>query len=182
MACNDILFGPAQVTIKNFDGDSNDLIFDPDDQDGPASVNLTQQDFPLMTQASVFPCSFSHQGEEIRLQLSLNNYDIDTFAWLIRQDVITDATVTTKKKAEGVSRVGQKPTSYEVIIKPTVGNVPIANANQWITFPAGVLVNQNISMPFAKDAQTNIPIEIYALPSGANGLRYIRGDKTAVAA
>lgn len=179
MACNDILFGPAQITIKNFDGSNNDLIFDADDQDGPASVNLTQQDFPLMTQASVFPCSFSHQGEEIRLQLSLNNYDIDTFAWLIRQSVITS---TTKKKAEGVSRVGQRPTSYKVIIKPTIGNVPIVNANQWITFPAGVLVNQNISMTFAKDAQTNIPIEIYGLPSGTNNIRYIRGDETAVAA
>jgi hypothetical protein len=181
MACSNILFGPAQVTIKNFDGDDNDLIFDADDQDGPTTVALTQQDFPLMTQASVFPCDFSHQGEEIRLQLSLNTYDIETFGWLIRQNVITDATDATKKKVEGVSRVGQKPTRYEVIIKPTVGNVPVADANEWITFPAGVLPNQNITITFSKDAQTNIPIEIYGAPTDT-GLRYIRGDKTAVAA
>jgi hypothetical protein len=100
---------------------------------------------------------------------------------LIRQNVITDATLATKKKIEGVSRVGQKPTRYEVIIKPTVGNVPVADANQWITFPAGVLPNQNIQITFSKDAQTNIPIEIYGAPT-STGLRYIRGDKTAVAA
>lgn len=180
MACNDVIVAPAELTIEDFDGASNDLILGTDDQDGPMQIAINQQDFPIMTQASVFPCAFSRQGEEITVNLTLNTYDIETFAFLVRHSVITDGADNTKKKFEATSDVGQKAPGYKMIIKPTVGGVAVTDANQWITLPNGQLVNQNIAIAFAKDQQTQIPISIYGSPD-SGGIRYIRGDETAVA-
>lgn len=182
MACSDIKVGPLEITIEDWDGAGNDLVIGPDDQDGPATVTITTQMFPKMTQKSVYPCGFSRQGQEIRVTLSLNTYGIEEFAFFTQNPVIVDGTTATKKKAEGKDLTGDIPSNYNIILKPvTDGGVPSTNANEWITLPAGTLIDQSLAMTFSKDSQVNIPVEIYGAPD-ANGVRYIRGDVTAVAA
>lgn len=182
MGCSDIIVGPLEVTFEDYDGLGNDLVIGPDDQDGPATVTITTQMFSKMTQASVFPCGFSRQGQEIRVQLSLNTYSIEEFAFFTQNPLIVDGTTSTKKKSEGKDLTGETPNSYNVILKPvSAGGIATTDANKWITLPAGTLIDQSLAMSFSKDSQVALPVEIYGSPD-SNKVRYVRGDVTAVAA
>lgn len=183
MACTEtIAASPLEITVVDFDG-TNDLIISPDDQLGEAQISATTQFFSKLTQASVFPCGRSKQGIELQAVIDLTSYDdFALFALAFGAKVITDATDPLKKKIELRDDAGANPLTKRIIFKPTVTGVATTDANKWITFPAGQIIEQTTQMNFGNNSQVSYQVTIYASPEPVTNIRAIRGDITAVAA
>lgn len=178
MACSEVLGGvPIQVTVKLWDG-TNDFIVDPDDQLDAATLNINTQFFQKMTQASVFACGRTRQGLEATLSISLTNVmDLTAIAFAFGASVVTN---TTKKKVLLSDNAGADPVTKKVIVKPVIAGVPTTNANLWVTFPAGQIIDQSSSLSYGKDSQTSFQAQIYAAPAAVTPFeRVIFGDETA---
>lgn len=182
MACSQVIAAsPLEITVVDFDG-ANDLIISPDDQLGEAQISATTQFFSKLTQASVFPCGRIRQGIELQTLIDLTSYDdMDLFALAFGASVITDATTISKKKIELRDDAGATPLTRQIIFKPVVAGVATTDANKWITFPAGQIIEQTAQMNFGNNSQVSFPVTIYASPDPVTNIRAIRGDITAVA-
>lgn len=171
--------GPAEVTIDPL---GTPVVLEKDDQLSDAKLSSNQDTFELKTQQSTKAIAYVVTGIEFMLMLSIADISLAQIALVFRGTIITDATVSTKKKVLITDNTGLKVVGKKIVLKPYIGDATDSNANNYVTFPNGQLKDPNgTELGFGNTTQQQLQVTFVSMPD-VSGVRVIFGDETAVAA
>lgn len=170
--------GPAQITI---DPAGTPLVITQDQQFQDAKLSVSQDTFELKTQLSSKARAYKITGVEFMLTVSLADVSLATIGVAFGIAVTTGTGVNSGKKAVVVTdRAGTTIAGKKVLVKPYIGLTVDSNAENWLTFPNGIIKDPNgTELGFGLATQQNLQIMFVSMPD-ADGVRAIFGDELAL--